>query len=537
MKFFPLALGVPKRKPRDERESKPQPKTYDEWRERLGLPEEFDSHLAEDALSRWMRGDPALLRRPWLILGEPGTGKTSLLEHWHQTWLRMLPRSCLGMKVPVLVRLRDTSRETFAGDPATVADRLWENGRAAWQSQAKGTAAEAVFGLFPRIFTPIWLLDGLDELEGPIADRGLWDRLRALPGEAALTCRTAVFEASRHEIADLMGGEWRILGLKPKEQAAFLAAAYADEGTDSSGAQTMVRDLNANASLRPLAGVPLILRLIAEAGPRLSLPATRVGFYEAATSALWERRLRDRPELLDLGPERDMTLARLAATMGLATEAPKKALHPTSAGLRDALRQSGLLTFDDRRDRVAFPHLTFQEYHLARAFLTRPFGDVLNEHWSDARYEETLALLIALHAGEGRASLVEAELRDFVAKTRGDHAKNPERLWSLGRSALRTVLHLLARAAASPSPDLPIEFEYQQALMRYSIACDPLTPPAALAELARDPDNGVRSTVAANEATPPAALAELARDPDNGVRWLVVRSALLEDLVGAPRQS
>jgi Leucine rich repeat variant len=47
----------------------------------------------------------------------------------------------------------------------------------------------------------------------------------------------------------------------------------------------------------------------------------------------------------------------------------------------------------------------------------------------------------------------------------------------------------------------------------------------------------VRSTVARNKATPPAALAELARDPDNGVRWLVVRSALLEDLVGAPRQS
>ena len=66
--------------------------------------------------------------------------------------------------------------------------------------------------------------------------------------------------------------------------------------------------------------------------------------------------------------------------------------------LREALRRSGLLRFDDRRERVAFPHLTFQEFHLARAWLDRRFAEVLKERWADPRYEEALALLIGVGA-------------------------------------------------------------------------------------------------------------------------------------------
>ncbi len=104
-----------------------------------------------------------------------------------------------------------------------------------------------MFGLRPQVFTPVWLLDGLDELASPIADRGLWDSLRALPGEAALTCRAAVFQAARAEIGDLIGSEWRILGLKPtQEQADFLAEAYADEKIDRLETR----------SIRPIAALP-----------------------------------------------------------------------------------------------------------------------------------------------------------------------------------------------------------------------------------------------------------------------------------------
>ena len=206
---------------------------------------------------------------------------------------------------------------------------------------------------------PVWLLDGLDELATPIADSGLWDLLRALPGEVVLTCRAAVFQPARTEIAGRIGSQWRLLGLKPEEeQASFLALAFILGGMDPARAPGVVRDLDANSSPRPLAAIPLLLRLVAEAGPRLVLPATRAGFYEAATNALWERRLRDRPELLDLAPERDAALATFAASMGLDTlEARPEALRRAGAAseLREALRRSGLLHFDDRRGRIACP--------------------------------------------------------------------------------------------------------------------------------------------------------------------------------------
>ena len=535
MDFFPLTLGIPK--PRANREKTEERKpgvprlTYETWREGLSGPEEdTDAHPAADVLSRLVRGDPTLPPRPWVILGEPGSGKTSLLEHWHATWLRALPRLCLGMRVPVLVRLHDVPREVLAGDPATVADTLWAKGVAAGQGAARSTVAAGVFALPARVFTPVWLLDSLDELAAPpITSRGLWDMLRALPGEAVLTCRTAVFQPARTETAGRVGKEWRLLGLKPEEeQAQFLARAYAAQGWDPSRASEAVRELNVNPALRPLAAVPLLLRLVAEAGPRLTFPATRAEFYDDATNALWARRLNDRPELFDLAPERDAALAALAAVMDLATmeAAGPEALRRAgmSSELREAMHRSGLLHFDNRRGRVSFPHLTFQEFHLARALLGRPFGKVLRERWTDPRNEETLALLIALHAGAGHASMVEAELRGFVAAARADHARNPQRLRSLGRSPLRTVLHLLARAAVSPEVALPIPLLTEHVLMRNAVASDRRVPPAALAELAGDNNPEVRQEVTRNSATPPTALAELAADDNPEVRRWVTRN-------------
>ena len=70
MDFFPLTLGVPKRRT-PKREADAHPLDYDSWRESASLTEEFEPHAAEDVLMRLARDDPALPKRPWLILGEP----------------------------------------------------------------------------------------------------------------------------------------------------------------------------------------------------------------------------------------------------------------------------------------------------------------------------------------------------------------------------------------------------------------------------------------------------------------------------------
>jgi hypothetical protein len=525
VEFFPLTLGLPKPRPppreRDEAEPHlPRPaRDADAWRESLSAPPEEVEEHPEAAVLALLRA--ALPERPWVILGEPGAGKTRLLGHWHATWLRDLAAPRLGMAVPVLVRLREVAAATLREPPEDVEDRLWDHALKTGKAAAKGCASASVFDRPGRLVTPVWLLDGLDELAGHPGDTALWDRLRALPGAVVLTCRTAVFQQVQRDVARWHAPPWRILGLKPgDEQTAYLRLALEADGKDPARAPDLIRALNTNAALRPLAAIPLLLSLVAEVCDDVDLPANRAAFYATATRTLWQRKLARRPELRALTVQRDAALAALATAMGVATiEAEESALGDAgiTGPLLEALRISGLLTFDEWRERVLFPHLTFQEFHLARAWLARPLREVLDAHWADPRAEEVLGLLLALHHSDGRGGEVEAVLRTFVSDWRARHCTDPSVLWRIGRSPMRVALRLIGRAgivladpllgaAAAPVP------------VRLAIARMQGVAPAALDALARDADAGVRWGVASNAATPPATLAALATDADAFVR-------------------
>ena len=167
--------------------------------------------------------------------------------------------------------------------------------------------------------TPVWLLDGLDECAGYAGDAALWDAFGALPGAVVLTCRTGVFQQVQREVAGRHAPPWRILGLKPgDEQIAFLRLALAADAKDLARAPDLIRALNANAAMRPLATSPLLLILVAEVCETMTLPGNRAAFYGEATRALWQRKLADRPELRVLTDQRDVSLALLADAMGVA---------------------------------------------------------------------------------------------------------------------------------------------------------------------------------------------------------------------------
>ena len=571
MEFFPLTLGVPKPRPPRERGAPDggpdRPSRWDEaaWREGLSLPHEPVEEIpAAAVLDRLIRtGAPV---RPWVILGETGAGKSRLLEHWHETWLRRLPGEGaprLGQAVPALVRLGKLELGTLDGDPEAVADRLWERGVSARVLAANSRWAALPGGLLPaRLFSPVWLLDGLDELPGDPADPALWEALGALPGGVVLSCRTAVFQAARREAGRWVAAEYQLLGLKPEgEQSAYLATAMAAVGLDPSQAQTIVARLNANPALRPLAANPLLLGLAAEASEDLVLPDNRAGFYGRASENMWRHKLRDWPDMMALGAERDCVLAALATRMGLeAGEAPQAALASVGSTpvLDEALRRSGLLRFDDRRYRIAFPHLTFQEYHLARAWLERPFREALEAHWAEPRHEEALALLVALHWEEGRGPEIEGALRQFTEDWRERHARDRSVLWGHRRSPYVVALTLLGRAGVEPGdPFLGADmsdWRVKNAVVSMkwlsagamaffaglsswhptAIAWNPSAPPRLLGQLAVD---WRRETVSKNPSAPPELLERLSWDAEESVRKNVAMNpsaplAALERLAG-----
>lgn len=578
MRFFPLILGIPRPRHRGEAAARPEGRRSAEeaWRESLSAPPEPMKEVpAEGELRRLMAGDRS--SRPSLILGEPGAGKTSLLEHWHETWLASLDGPRLGLAVPVLVRLRDVQPEALRDAPDAVADCLWRAGAPARAAAAKGRWAESLGGLSPRLFTPVWLLDGLDEFPGRAGEAWLWEAICALPGAVVLTCRTAIHQQIAADVARYVGRSCHILSLKPgQQQEDYLATELKNRGKNPGAARGLVARMNGNPALRPLAASPLLLGLVAEMayadGPELD--SNRAAFYRRATAELWNRKLGGCTRLLNLRRERDAALAALAARTRLEKLiVPYEVLDEAGIGdeVRKALRRAGLLKFDDAREQVEFPHLSFQEFHLARSLMKCPLDRILEEYWAYARYEETLALRLALAEtaeGEGRAA-VEQALLNFTRRHREQHAKDPSRLWKQGRSPMRVALRLVARGGLTLKDPL-LGVRQAPALLRLAIAADPgslgiilaglsedacptvrraiainrstprqnfsalsidkcvdvrrdvaghwLAPPDVLARLAKDPDRDVRRNTAGNPNTPPDTLAELAKDRDTGVR-------------------
>jgi hypothetical protein len=95
MKFIPLTLGMPRsRLARNDPDRRPNQvvvsaRDYDEWRETIDKPREvIDEIPAARVLGKLRRMRTASTVRPWVVLGERGSGKSRLFAHWHEILAR-----------------------------------------------------------------------------------------------------------------------------------------------------------------------------------------------------------------------------------------------------------------------------------------------------------------------------------------------------------------------------------------------------------------------------------------------------------------
>jgi hypothetical protein len=506
---------------------------HETWREGLSGPRsDYEPHTEAQVLNRLRQATRQHHPKLWMVLGEPGAGKSRLLEEWFQRWASDLEEARLGLSIPVLVRLRSLTAEDTRLNPESLAERLWAQGVEERSRLDKSVAAvyQAETG---QLFQPVWLLDGLDEVPPGVWGPDLPRKLAALPGIKVVTCRTAVFQALRENTAAYQENEHEILGLTPTQQQAFLSK-FLD---DAERATRLMKQIQGNVQLASLAGNPLMLGLIAEIQGEGALPDTRAEFYRKSAARLWHRRLTDQANLEMLRSQRDSVMIELASKMGLETiEAPldllDEAIRTKSANpaIAIALQQSGLLAINQDRETVAFIHLTFQEFYLAYSLKSVELRSVLERCWSNVRYEETLGLLISLLAAEQRYSEIADGLMWLVKWGRQIHQVNSKQLWELRRSPLRVALHVMRRAGigldtlGKMSSQL-VKEATQFDLIRLAIAYDNGMPAEVLSALARDADQEVRQAVAMNTATSPVGLAALASDPDKWVRWMVAGNA------------
>jgi hypothetical protein len=213
--FHPLTLGVARRTAPPSPDD-PHPKRarhYEAWQEGVRPRVAYDPHPEARVLERFRQAAERGVTRLWVVLGEPGAGKTRLMDAWFQRWASDAGPPRLGMTLPVLVRLRRLKKMNPEPDLDGLADRLW-----ALAVEERGLLereAAAPYRLQAcRMFRPAWMLDGLDEVPDLLGP-DLFAAMAALPGAKLLTCRSAVFQSHRPSTAPYQeqAGEYGILPL------------------------------------------------------------------------------------------------------------------------------------------------------------------------------------------------------------------------------------------------------------------------------------------------------------------------------------
>src|ERR1700724_1053562 len=126
--YYPRRLGIRRPKPEKSRDglSKSSPPRHcDVWREGVGAVWTEYEELPEDRVLKQLETAPT--GKFTLILGEPGAGKTRLVENWFvQLITKAAQQAHLGMIVPALIYLRRVPPATWQiNSENKFADALW----------------------------------------------------------------------------------------------------------------------------------------------------------------------------------------------------------------------------------------------------------------------------------------------------------------------------------------------------------------------------------------------------------------------------
>ncbi len=384
--------------------------------------------------------------RNMVFLGDPGAGKSSLLRYLALDWARKFPAERLSTPMPLLIELRQYSRDC---EDKKVNDFLdfyhqgnvfFRLNRVELKKQLESGQVIAMFDGLDEILDPARRIEVATDIHRFSID---YHRVRILITSRVMGYKQRVLKVARFR-------HFLIQELEANQVKEFISRwhghIYTKPQERERKKNTLLRAVAESSPIRQLAGNPLLLTLMAIINRSQELPRNRVALYKQASHLLmyhWdvERQLRDNdltPETVD-HRDKEVILRRVAHFMqqserGLAGNliyrddlerivrlylVEQGMAQPLAMARRviEHLRVRNFLLCHKGGDWFAFIHRNFLEYFCAAEFVrlyekeqTLSFEklreQIFGQHWGDGAWHEVLRLICGMIDSKFAGALV-----------------------------------------------------------------------------------------------------------------------------------
>ena len=402
-------------------------------------------------------------QRLCVVVGDPGSGKSVLLEYLALLWAERPPAGRGGLPMPLLIELKTYVENLGKGVCTNFLEFLERGSGIVFPLDRKELDALLQRG------QAVFLLDGLDEIFDQTMRQQVTQDLvtyttRYPMARFLVTSRIIGYDLVAPLLRDAGFQHWMLQDLDETQQEEFIrhwhTLAYAD-ARDRDEKANRLRDSVTNvATIRELAQSPLLLTLMALLNRHQELPRDRNELYEQASRLMlqqWDasRALREDPLLVQQGfdyKDKQAMLRAVALRMQTSPEGLAGNViaaddlaqtlvdylqiqgytnpRPIAVRLIQQLRERNFILCLLGDDYFAFVHRTFLEFFCAWAWVWKyekvekdaetgltiriSLGELQRQtfdaHWSDEKWHEVLRLVAARlepdFAGQLMASLL-----------------------------------------------------------------------------------------------------------------------------------
>jgi hypothetical protein len=422
-----------------------------EHRRRLQKKGALEWELAEEYIDRQRESFLQQLPQPVLevvgdtsqrlivVLGDPGSGKSMLLNTLAVQWAERRPVERASQPIPLLVELKAYIKNLQENHCRDILEYLDHGPGAVGQLDQRELDAALKHG------SAIFLLDGLDEIFDPEARKEVASQLvrfcvRYPSARFLVTSRIIGYDLVAPILRDAGFQHYLLQELDEEQQNRFLIRwhelAYPERHERAEKLNRLRTSINDVAAIRELAENPLLLTLMALLNRHQELPRDRNELYEQASRILlqqWDatKALKDDPLLAEYSLDyKDKQAILRAVAFRMQTEAEgltgnllaetdledtliahlnaqgyDKA-RPLAVRLIRQLRERNFILCLLGDDYFAFVHRTFLEFFCAWAWVWRfekekslTFEQLEQQtfaaHWADEKWHEVLRLIAA----------------------------------------------------------------------------------------------------------------------------------------------